>query len=149
MPPWNYYGLMSDTDSSKQRSVPDLSDTADKVIEQLHAVDEKVNELARQRKTDRDTLGDKIIKAATPALAGLVAGKAFSVLWDKLVASGKSTSAEALEKNQGMVDDDVQRKFWTSLLFVGLSAAFAAVVQQLSDSGSKAFVARRHNKRNS
>ncbi|MCC2732568.1 hypothetical protein LK486_18930, partial [Fusicatenibacter saccharivorans] len=56
---------------------------ADRVVEGLHRIDQKVDDLRNQRLNDPDSLGDKLVKSAVPALAGLVAGKLFQIAWDK------------------------------------------------------------------
>ena len=82
-------------------------------------------------------LGDKLIKSAVPALAGLVAGKAFQMIWDK------GTSKRTLRKGLAA---DAPQSLAMSLAFAAVSAALGAVVSQLSDRGSKAFVDHRHRK---
>ena len=47
------------------------------------SADRAVDRLREDRLNDPDSLGDKLIKSAVPALAGLVAGKAFQMIWDK------------------------------------------------------------------
>ena len=61
----------------------DFPSSADRAVDSLHRIDEKVNRLREDRLNDPDSLGDKLIKSAVPALAGLVAGKAFQMIWDK------------------------------------------------------------------
>ena len=108
----------------------DFPSSADRAVDSLHRIDEKVNRLREDRLNDPDSLGDKLIKSAVPALAGLVAGKAFQMIWDK------GTSKRNLRKGLAAM----------SLAFAAVSAALGAVVSQLSDRGSKAFVDHRHRK---
>ena len=54
-----------------------IASDADRVVEGLHRIDQKVDDLRNQRLNDPDSLGDKLVKSAVPALAGLVAGKRF------------------------------------------------------------------------
>ncbi|WP_241519623.1 DUF4235 domain-containing protein [Bifidobacterium callitrichidarum] len=103
----------------------------------MHRIDEKVNALRAAREADPDSLLDKAFKAAVPALVGMVAGKAFQTLWDK------GTSRRNLRKG---LAEDAPQGLLMSLAFAAASAAFGAVVSQLSDRGSKAIVARRHRK---
>ena len=104
----------------------DFPSSADRAVDSLHRIDEKVNRL-----------GDKLIKSAVPALAGLVAGKAFQMIWDK------GTSKRNLRKGLAA---DAPQSLAMSLAFAAVSAALGAVVSQLSDRGSKAFVDHRHRK---
>ena len=60
-----------------------IASDADRVVEGLHRIDQKVDDLRNQRLNDPDSLGDKLVKSAVPALAGLVAGKLFQIAWDK------------------------------------------------------------------
>lgn len=151
--PMNYHGCMSNVQDENGRGT---REAADRIISRLGAIDEKVNDMRNQRINDPDSLGDKIIKAALPSLAGLVAGKLFHTLWSTGASRAgrgrtagnatepgisKATAAESrsdAEQNQGVI---------AGLAFAALSAAFAAVVSQLSDRGSQAFVNRRHRKR--
>ena len=111
----------------------DFPSSADRAVDSLHRIDEKVNRLREDRLNDPDSLGDKLIKSAVPALAGLVAGKAFQMIWDK------GTSKRNLRKG-------LAQSLAMSLAFAAVSAALGAVVSQLSDRGSKAFVDHRHRK---
>ena len=113
------------------------SSSTDRAIDGLHRIDEKVNKLREDRLNDPDSLGDKLIKSAVPALAGMVAGKVLQTLWDK------GASRRNLRKG---LDADAPQGLAMSLIFAAVSAAIGAVVSQLSDRGSKAFVDRRHRK---
>ena len=105
----------------------DFPSSADRAVDSLHRIDEKVNRLRE----------DRLIKSAVPALAGLVAGKAFQMIWDK------GTSKRNLRKGLAA---DAPQSLAMSLAFAAVSAALGAVVSQLSDRGSKAFVDHRHRK---
>ena len=111
-----------------------IASDADRVVEGLHRIDQKVDDLRNQRLNDPDSLGDKLVKSAVPALAGLVAGKLFQIAWDKGAARRnviKGLAADALNGNRDRA---------------AISAAFGAIVSQLSNQGSQAFVERRHRK---
>lgn len=112
----------------------DGASSADRTVARFHAIDEKVNAMREQRLNDPDSLGDKLFKLAFPALTGFVAGHLFQLLWDK----GTSRARKG--------GDAAQQSFLMGLLFAACSAAFGAVVSQLSDRGSQAFVDRRHRK---
>ncbi|RBP97333.1 hypothetical protein CRD60_07275 [Bifidobacterium aemilianum] len=113
--------------------------TADRIISSLHSIDEKVNGMRAARESDPDSIGDKLIKFALPTLAGLLGGKLFQTLWNKGVAGHKSSGQQSdQERSQG---------FAMSLIFAAASAAFGAVVSQLSDKGSQALVNHRQIKR--
>lgn len=116
----------------------DFPSSADRAVDSLHRIDEKVNRLREDRLNDPDSLGDKLIKSAVPALAGLVAGKAFQMIWDK------GTSKRNLRK--GLAADAPQSlaRVWHSPPCSARTPG--AVVSQLSDRGSKAFVDHRHRK---
>ena len=125
----------------------ELGDLADRTVAQLHDLDEKVNAMKQHKSDDSETLGDKIIKLALPSLAGLVAGKVFQMLWDRFSPTAKAKRAGKGDVDEGLVDDDVERGLWASLVFTAMSAAFSAVISLLSDRGSNAFVAHRQHKR--
>ncbi|MBT1175826.1 DUF4235 domain-containing protein [Bifidobacterium sp. LC6] len=114
-----------------------ISTEADQMIDGLHRIDDAVNAARERRLNDPDSLGDKFIKSAIPAAAGFVAGKLFQSLWNKGVAQRNLCKGLAADAPQGWL---------LSLAFAAASAAFGAVVSQLSDRGSQAFVDRRHRK---
>lgn len=109
--------------------------SADRIVAALGRIDEKVTDMRKQRESDRDTLFDKILKAALPALMGLVAGKAFEMIWKK------QTTAHNLN-----TDTTTRQGLVMSLLFAGASAALSAIITELSNRGSQAIVDHRHNK---
>jgi hypothetical protein len=110
---------------------------ADQAIAGLHRIDEQVNTMRDQRLADPDSLGDKLIKLALPALTGMIAGKVFQMVWDK--GAGRHNLRKGL-------DSDAPQSLMMGLAFAAASAAFGAVVSQLSERGSRAFVDRRHRK---
>ena len=138
----------------------------------FHRIDRKVNAMREAKLADPDSLGDKVIKAALPALAGLVAGKLFDVLWRKGTGMGPSAGRRGVAADTGATagssashaaggaadstaaaagtsapDTSTQQGLVMSLLFAAASAAFGAVVSTLSDRGSQAWVKHRQRKR--
>ena len=110
--------------------------SADGIVDWFHAIDDKVNAMRDQRLNDPDSLGDKLIKFALPSLAGLLAGKVFQMLWNRgLVRKNHTSGVDAAQ--DGLI---------MSLAFAAASAAFGAVISQLSNRGSQALVDRRHRK---
>lgn len=128
--------MSDETNTAIAPDAPGTSD-ADRVVESLHRIDDKVNELRSNRLRDPDSLGDKMVKAAVPALTGLIAGKVFQTIWDKGISRRNLRRGLAADAPQGLL---------TSVAFAAISAAFGAAVSQLSDRGSQAFVERRHRK---
>ena len=112
----------------------DSDSGADKVIENLHRIDDKVDALRNQMMSDPDSLGDKLLKTEIPAVAGLVASYLFQMAWDK------GTGRLDAEK-------EVQQGLLMSIAFAAASAAVGAVVSALSCRGTQALVDRRHRKR--
>ena len=112
----------------------DSASGADKVIETLHRIDDKVDALRGRMMSDPDSLGDKLLKTEIPAVTGMVAGYLFQMAWDK------GTSRLNAEK-------EVQQSLLMSIAFAAASAAFAAIVSTLSCRGSQALVNLRHRKR--
>ena len=80
----------------------DFPSSADRAVDSLHRIDEKVNRLREDRLNDPDSLGDKLIKSAVPALAGLVAGKAFQMIWDKGTSKRNLRKGLAADAPQGL-----------------------------------------------
>lgn len=117
-----------------QERQTDLTDTADRLTAKFDSVNSKVDSMREQAQNDPDTFGDKLIKLALPALTGMLAGQIFKMIWNK--QRGKD----------GLDEEERQEGFFMSLVFAALSAAVTAVVSQLSDRGSEAFVNHRHKK---
>lgn len=109
--------------------------SADRIVARFHDIDRKVNAMREQRLNDPDSLGDKLIKLAVPAITGMLAGHIFQRIWDRTTSPRRSRTGQ--DGDQGLL---------MSLVFAGCSAAFGAVLTQLSDRGSKAFVEHRHRK---
>ncbi|RSX51322.1 hypothetical protein D2E25_1877 [Bifidobacterium goeldii] len=120
------------------------SSTADDIIAGLDRINKKVDDMRNARLNDPDSLGDKLVKFAVPSIAGFVAGKAFQLLWNKGVAKRVPHGAGAI--GDGVVDD--HESWLMSVAFSAASAAFTAVVSQLSNRGSQALVDRRHHRKN-
>ena len=118
------------------------SSGADSTIDALHRIDDKVDMLRDRRLNDPDSLLDKAFKWALPTLTGAVAGKLFQLGWDRTI--GRGVSRMAAQKDRG---DAAGQGLLMSIAFAAASAAFGAVVAQLSDRTSKAIVARRHRRR--
>ena len=116
--------------------------STDRIIEGFARINEKVDAMRNQRLNDPDSLGDKAVKFALPSIAGFVAGKLFTLVWNKFVA--RKRPSDARRAGDGVVDQ--QESLFMSILFAALSAAVGAAVSQLSDRGSKALVARRHRR---
>lgn len=64
------------SDTSKDSEVR-LGKSANSIVDGLGAVDSKVDAMTRALKNDPDTLGDKIFKAAVPALTGWLPARYF------------------------------------------------------------------------
>jgi hypothetical protein len=123
---------MWDVTQDEQRN--DLTETADRLTATFDSVNTKVDSMKAQAQNDPDSFSDKIIKLALPGLAGMLAGQIFKMVWNK--QRGKD----------GLDDEERQEGFFMSLVFAALSAAVTAVVSQLSNRGSEAFVDHRHKK---
>ena len=117
--------------------------STDRIIEGFARINEKVDAMRNQRLNDTDSLGDKAVNFALPSIAGFVAGKLFTLVWNKFVARKRPSDGTG-ELGDGVVDQ--QESLFMSILFAALSAAVGAAVSQLSDRGSKALVARRHRR---
>lgn len=118
----------------------DWSASADALVHRLETFNDKVTAMQQERIDDPDTVGDKIIRMALPAIAGLVAGKIFEAIWNAGVArhGGANKETEEDSRRQGLM---------MSLLFAAVSSAFGAVISQLSDRGSQHLVSRLQHRR--
>ena len=111
-----------------------LGVTADSIIEQLDTVNEKVNAMRKARMDDPDSLAEKLLKALAPTVAGAAAGKLFSLVWNRA------------HPTRGANDEGRSDALLPTLAFSALSAAFVAIVSEVSVRGSQAWVRRRHRR---
>lgn len=108
------------------------------IVERLEGISGKVDDMRASREKDPDSFGDKILTMLVPTASALIAGKAFSAWWKR---RGLSTGTSALH-DSGHESDNLL----VGVAFAALSAAFVAVVSQLSERGSRAYVDRRHRR---
>lgn len=106
------------------------------IMPKLTDVNRKVDDMRSKITNDPETLSDKVIKLAVPALAGLVLTKILEVAWkkstkDDSVPSGPDTSTSLLN----------------AMAFAAISGAIATLVSRFATKGSDAFVAHRQVKR--
>lgn len=128
-------------DQHKTSSDSSISPQAQDIVDKLNAVDERVTQLRASRTADPDTALDKLIGMAVPSLAGMVAGKVFGKLWNLGPGTPKKSHRSAdtanVERNSLLME----------LLFAACSAAFVAIVTQLSDKSSRAVIKRLQQRR--
>lgn len=76
---------------------------------------------------------------AFPSLAGMAAGKIFQSIWNSVTAKvHPSVEDDEQDRQQGLL---------MSIIFAAASAAFVAVITQLSDRGSQALVQKLQKRR--
>lgn len=118
-----------------------ISPQAQDIVDKLNAVDERVMQLRASRIADPDTALDKLIGMAVPSLAGMIAGKVFNKIWNLSPGTPKKSHRSAdtanVERNSLLME----------LLFAACSAAFVAIVTQLSDKSSRAVIKRLQQRR--
>ena len=108
------------------------------IVERLEGISGKVDDMRASREKDPDSLGDKLLTMLVPAASALIAGKAFSAWWKRRGRStGRSARTDSGHESYNLV---------VGVAFAALSAAFVAVVSQLSEHGSRAYVDRRHRR---
>ncbi len=118
--------------------MPDSESGADRAVEALHRIDEKVDAMRMHRINDPDSFGDKIFKTVFPTMMGFVFSTLFDMVWKRSVVR-KATKANG--------SANPRRQAALSITFAVLSAGLGALVSQLSDRGSKAIVSKRHARR--
>lgn len=118
-----------------------ISPQAQDIVDKLNAVDERVTQLRASRTADPDTALDKLIGMAVPSLAGMVAGKVFGKLW-KLGPGTPNNSRQNADNANAE-----RTSLLMELLFAACSAAFVAIVTQLSDKSSRAVIKRLQQRR--
>ncbi|MFR0569520.1 hypothetical protein ACLUXI_05525 [Bifidobacterium apri] len=109
------------------------SANADAIIAGLQTVDNAVTALKARRERDPETLGDKILLFALPTIAGVVVGRIMQSVWAGIerrsIAGGNTKTTTSLI---------------ASLSRTAISAAVAAVTNQLSSIAAQSIVSRRH-----
>ena len=91
--------------------------STDRIIEGFARINEKVDAMRNQRLNDPDSLGDKAVKFALPSIAGFVAGKLFTLVWNKFVARKRPSDGTG-ELGDGVVDQQeslFMRRKWPCL----------------------------------
>lgn len=124
-----------------------ISPEAQEVVNKLNAVDDRITRLRTARTADPDTALDKLLTMAIPSLAGMIAGKVFSSIWEagfgtqntrKTTRRGKAGQGKALaEQGKASANNSLMK----DLLFTACSAAFVAVVAQISDKSVRSMIA--------
>ncbi len=113
----------------------DFGSGADRAVEVLHRIDEKVDAMRTHRINDPDSFGDKIFKTAFPAVMGFAFSTLFDMVWKKGVRR-KVVRADGSR--------NARQEAILGIAFTVLSAGLGALVSQLSERGSKAIVNKRH-----
>lgn len=111
----------------------DMHTAADTIVTRLQAVDTAVTALKARRERDPETLGDKILLFALPTIAGVAIGRIMQSVWSgverRCIAGGKTKATTSLI---------------VSLSRTAISAAVAAVTNQLSSMAAQAIVNKHH-----
>lgn len=129
-------------DNTNSSNASSLSGTADEVVSRLHKTDGKLNRIRHKLLDDPDTLGDKVTKTAVPSLVGLVGGKVFQSIWDHTVTKSRKGGGKDSERESAH-----QQGVAMSIVFAVLSAAFGALLSEISTRGTQAFITKRQGKR--
>lgn len=124
----------------------DADSTADRIIAGFDRINDKVDDMRAKRLNDPDSLGDKALKVVLPSVAGFIAGKLFTLVWNRSIGRGRAAKTGDSSLGDGVVDN--KESVFMSVIFAALSAAVGAGVSTLSDRGSQALVDRRHRRRN-
>lgn len=105
----------------------------DAIIARLQTVDNAIAALKDRRERDPETLGDKILLFALPTVAGIVVGRIMQSVWTGIerrsIASGNTKATTSL---------------FASLSRTAISAAVAAITNQLSSMAAQSIVTRHH-----
>lgn len=105
--------------------------TADRAVETLHRIDDKVAMLRKQRLEDPDSATDKLIKSVLPAITGMVAGKLFQVTWDRAQGATEGIFRRIFQQRQ-RTDDE--HRFRRGIRCIG-SRDFHAVRSRIASIG--------------
>ncbi len=113
----------------------DFGSGADRAVEALHRIDEKVDAMRTHRINDPDSFGDKIFKTVFPTMMGFAFSTLFDMVWKRSVVRKARKAGDSASARQGVV---------LNIAFTVLSAGLGALVSQLADHGSKVIVNKRH-----
>lgn len=135
-----------------------ISPEAQDIVNRLNMVDKKITQLRTARTADPDTALDKLLTMAIPSLAGMIAGRVFNTIWTAGFGAPNATrrnkggqrSKAGKKGATGMakLSDDLQAPGKTNtgnslmkdLLFTACSAAFVAVIAQISDKSVRSMI---------
>ncbi len=113
----------------------DLDDTTRKAVGTIEKANSAVDAGRSRLRSDPDTLSDKALRSAIPAVATLIGSRGLAAAWKKMTGSDHTPGA-------GTHDGLVQ-----SMLFAAVSAAFGALVSQTAVSAVTAFIRHRQRRR--
>lgn len=113
----------------------DLDATTRQAVGAIEKANAAVDAGREKLRSDPDTLSDKALRSAIPALATLVGSRGIAAAWKKMTGSDHTPGA-------GTHDGLVQ-----SMLFAAVSAALGALISQTAVSAVSAFIRRRQRRR--
>lgn len=127
---------MSHMNTAADEQNSPLSETADRIDSALDSVNAKVDAKRASILSNPDSLSDRIIKYAVPALASTLLGQAISLGWKKQTNGRAKPNAK-----------DTSTSLLQSVIFSGLTAAMTALVVRIATLASQSWVTRRQSKR--
>lgn len=113
----------------------DLDDTTRQAVGAIEKANSAVDAGRARLQSDPDTLSDKALRSAVPALATLIGSRGVAAAWKKMTGSDHTPGA-------GTHDGLAQ-----SMLFAAVSAALGALISQTAVSAVSALIRRRQRRR--
>ncbi len=113
----------------------DLDDTTARAVAGMEKVNSAVDAKRASLRSDPDTLSDKALRSAVPAVAGIVGSKGLEAVWKKMTGSDHAPGA-ASQDGLGL-----------SMLFAAVSAAVGVLISRVAVSSVSALIRRRQRRR--
>ena len=113
----------------------DLDDTTRQAVGAIEKANSAIDAGRARLRSDPDTLSDKALRSAVPALATLIGSRGVAAAWKKMTGSDHTPGV-------GTQDGLAQ-----SMLFAAVSAALGALISQTAVSAVSAFIRRRQRHR--
>lgn len=112
----------------------DLDDTTRRAVSAMEKANSAIDAQHAKVRADSDTLSDKALRSAVPAIAGMIGSKGLESVWKKVTGSDHVPGATSHDN------------LLLSMLFSAVSAALGVLISRVAVSSVSAFVRHRHHR---
>lgn len=113
----------------------DLDDATAKAVSTIEKANSAIDSQRARLASDPDTLSDKALRSAVPAVAGLLGSRGLAALWKKLTGRDHTPTVAS---HDGLA---------LSMLFAAASAALGVLLSHAATTGVSAIIRRRQRRR--